>query len=729
MIPVSDGGAMKKHILTLLLSAALAAGMCGCSGKQASGTPVQTDTSGAEQTTEAAKTDEMQTESADDAHTPEEAKTNYATGSPWIDSNIESNVYAAEEVSLKDHFDLAQNGQWVKENKIQPGKYRNAYLTSFEPVLRERLLDIMQQEPVSGDHDAKLVNTLYLNFVDWEARDAAGTEPLMPYLRKITDLNDISDLSAYIIGKDYRFSDVFSWCVIRDPDDSSRNILAVLSPDFFLNDTADYADLEHMSDISRRTYDMYREAVRTVLSKCGYTDEQIDDIYEGAIRFEQQVAQYCYTNDDLNLTATFDTINDQVFTMQELESYAWSEWLKKGAEAYGIDEIPAVQLYDKKAYFEQLNELICDDNLELIKDYLLAHTASASISMLDKEAFYRNIDLQNSLLGSTGYLPEDEYAVEIVSGALGWPLSKLYCNQYVTPQDKQSIRELIEQTIEGYKEMLRKEDFLSEATKDKAIEKLDRMTINCMYPDDWSPYDCGGLELSDNYFDALIEIHQYTLEREMSRFYDPVDKNLWPMVPIEQNACYSSSGNSINILPGLIGDVLYNSEMSAEEVYGKTGVLIGHEISHAFDPQGASYDADGNYLDWWTDEDKKNFHEKSDKMVAYYDAITVWDGLNCNGELNKTEACADMGGMAVMLHLAAQNPDFDYQKFFTSYANLWALNYTPEFTEYDARYDVHPLGYLRVNATVAQFQEFIDAFDIKEGDGMYIAPDDRVKIW
>lgn len=291
--------------------------------------------------------------------------------------------------------------------------------------------------------------------------------------------------------------------------------------------------------------------------------------------------------------------------------------------------------------------------MELIKDYLLAHTANEAMRLLDKETYYKRMDILNEVRGSTGYRKDSDYAVSMVSEELAWPLSRIYCDQYVTAQDKQTIYKLIEEIVDAYKEMLQEEDFLTEATKKKAIEKLDKLRIKCMYPDDWSEYDYGDLELADSYFEAVTKIEQYKMEKEFSKFDEPVNKDLWSSQLIAQNAFYDFQYNSINILPGLVGDIFYSSDMSKEEVYGK--------------------------------------------LVAYFDSISIWDGINCSGEMDKTES--------------------------------WAENRTTEQIYYVASYDVHPVSYLRVNATVAQFQELYDAFDVKEGDGMYIAPEDRVNIW
>ncbi len=692
---------MKKKILALFLIATLLTGLYGCSKAEETA-----DTSAGESAA-------------------------YTTGSPWIDSNIESNVESAPEADVKDHFELAVNAEWVKTHKIKSGKSSTTYMSEFGDVLQERLLGIMQSdsEEKAGDHNAELVKTFYQAFMDWDARDAAGTTPLMPYLQEIETIQNSEDLTAYIADPGYKLAGILDTYVGQSTKDSSVHILEIGRPETFLNDAADYDDLENMSDFTKLSYDCGEEKVETVLTQCGYTEEEAKRIYEGAIQFEKKAAALAYTNDEINLTETLDVLYEQIYAPEDLEKYGWYSILKEETKAQGIEEIPDVWLCEKMDYFEHLDELLSDDNIEIIKDYLLAHTASAAINRLDKETFYKSLDIQNKMSGSEGYREETSYAVSVVSKELAWPLSRLYCDQYVSAEDKQTIYNLIEEIVDAYKDMLREEDFLSEATREKAIEKLSKIRINCMYPDDWSKYSYDDLEISDSYFEAIAEIEQYEAQKEYAEINEPVDQDKWLNEPIVENAFYNMQNNSINIMPGLIGDNFYNSNMSKEEIYGKVGNVIGHEISHAFDATGSTYDAEGNHVDWWTSEDKAKFKEKTDKLVAYFDSISIWDGVFCSGEQVKTEACADMGGMSVLLRLAARDPDFDYQTFFKSYARSWAESDTPERTYYCVKYDSHPLSYLRVNTVLAQYQEFLDAFDVKEGDGMYVAPEDRVTVW
>ncbi len=716
---------MKKRAWAMLLSVVLLGNLYGCA---AAGSR---DTVPAAEETEASSLNE---ENAGEPTEPSEngassETTDYATGHPWINSNIESNVENASEVEIKDNLDLAVNGEWVKNHKIKSGQSDFNYMSVFEDTLNARLLGIMQNASADEDHNAKLVGQLYRTFTDWEARDAAGTAPLMPYLQEIEAIRNYEDLAAYITEPGYAFAGVLNVMIETNPKDASSKVLGLTSPEIYLEDAADYEDTEHMSDYTRLAYDCGKESVTTVLTQCGYSEAEAEQIFEGAIQYEKKIAALSYSNDELNLTDIWDVLAEQIYTPEELKKYGWYSLLEKSLEAYGVEKIPAIWLYQKTDYFEKLDELLSEDHIEIIKDYLLAHTASSAISLLNKETFYKARDIDNKRYGAEGYREENEYAVRVVSSELGWPLSRLYCDQYVAAQDKEAIYELIEKIVDAYKDMLREEDFLSEASREKAIEKLDKLRIHCMYPDDWSKYTYDDLEISDSYFEAVAEIDLYKAEKVFAAFDEPVDQDEWMEEPITQNAFYNPLGNTMVILPGLIGDNFYRSDMPEEEVYGKAGGVIGHEISHAFDAVGAAYDADGNHADWWTAEDKAKFKEKTDRLVAYYDRITVWDGLSCDGERVKREACADLGAISVLLRLASQKLDFDYRLFFESYARSWAANMTPEYAYYLGTYDEHPLDYLRVNTVAAQFQEFCDAFDVKEGDGMYIAPEDRVKVW
>jgi putative endopeptidase len=224
-----------------------------------------------------------------------------------------------------------------------------------------------------------------------------------------------------------------------------------------------------------------------------------------------------------------------------------------------------------------------------------------------------------------------------------------------------------------------------------------------------------------------LEEYSVMLDHEYTN--GTVNKNLWGMATLLTNAFYNPTNNSINILLGILDEDFYNDDMSKEQIYAGIGSVIGHEISHAFDTNGAQFDKDGNYSNWWTDEDYTAFQNRAQKLIDYYNGITVYGDENAIGSMVQTEAIADMAGIKAMLTLAAKEENFDYKLFFESYAHIWKEISTYEDTYSQLTQDPHPLSYLRVNASVQQFDEFYNAFDVKEGDGMYLAPDNRVLVW
>ena len=217
-------------------------------------------------------------------------------------------------------------------------------------------------------------------------------------------------------------------------------------------------------------------------------------------------------------------------------------------------------------------------------------------------------------------------------------------------------------------------------------------------------------------------------DESVKEYSEPVDKEEWGDAPQTVNCFYNPLNNSLYILGAYAQGGMYNSEMSDEELLAKLGTVIGHEVSHAFDSKGAQFDKDGNMANWWTEEDQAAFLERNQKMVAYYNAMHPWEGQDFYGSIMTGEAGADMAGMKVMLRIAAGMEDFDYDAFFRAFADAWLTKDTLQMA-YIRINDVHPMLYLRINCTLQQFDEFLDFYGITEGDGMYLAPADRVIIW
>ena len=276
--------------------------------------------------------------------------------------------------------------------------------------------------------------------------------------------------------------------------------------------------------------------------------------------------------------------------------------------------------------------------------------------------------------------------------------------------------------------MLQGEEWLSEETKAKAIEKLDNIVIQAGYPEELRNYDSvdvNGL----NYWEFGKLNSRLKREADVALTNGRVDRTRWTESALSDNGTYNNLKNAITIpLAILFGD-WYHEDISDEELYASVGMVIGHEISHAFDADGATRDKDGQRDNWWTDADKKAFDGKMEKLQDFYKGMTVWEGAPVQAEKICDEACADIGGLKVILEIAKTKENFDYDKFFKAYAESERYLSSAEYLEYRYLRDVHLPSFLRVNSVLQQFEEFMETYDVKEGDRMYLAPEDRVQVW
>ena len=311
-------------------------------------------------------------------------------------------------------------------------------------------------------------------------------------------------------------------------------------------------------------------------------------------------------------------------------------------------------------------------------------------------------------------------------------MARLYADRYVTDETKEEVTGLVREILAEYRIMLAEETFLSEDTRKSAVKKLDNLLLRIAKPEHWeddSGLNFKGTDEGGNLLSAQDEVGAFWVQRMQGMVNQKVDQRVWTSKVQQVNAFYDPSQNSITICGGILGGALYNAEMSREELFANVGDTLAHEISHAFDTTGCQFDEKGNFRNWWTKEDQKAFAERADKLVAYYDQIEPFQDVNCVGSQIEGEAISDLVAMKILLRIAAKEKNFDYDRFFRSFAQTWRTITTVQSEYYTLSQDTHPLPYLRVNAVVQQFQEFYDTYGVKKGDGMYLAPEKRLEVW
>ena len=720
---------MLKKTIALLLSITLLLGCTSC------GKTVTTDSDSAALTdsgsNEAAqeKSEDTSSEVTDLAQSDETSDIDYTTGTPWLDIDLEGNVTADTEANLKDNFALAVNKEKILDLEIPEGYSSGGTVMNLILKATEDTKNLFKGD-VPTDPEGKLAYDYYWLLMDWDSRNAEGIKPLKEVTDRVEDIETIDDLKDYILNTDLedRFAKLWTGNSDADLMDTDNHLFLVSSCSLLLGDSAEYSKLTDYGKIKK---DAITDLLQKLLTKLGYSEDEAGKKIENCFAFETLVAPTIGSNE-------FKKSPDYMSKIYNIYSYDDMRELQ--------GNVPVLELFEKDGYpkedkymvmypdyITKLNEVLTEDNLEIIKDYYICQDAVMSADSLDRECYEWIFDCNNAITGATGMLPDEDVFSQQVSNVLKWQVGKLYSVTYLKEEDRARISAMLDEVFDAYHEVIEDADFLSDETKQKAIEKLDSINKEVLYPTDWSAYASDGLTFKSKdeggtLWDATKKIKAYELKKNLEEHSKPVNKTEWPSTPNKVNCSYSPIANTIYIYGAFCQGELYNSEMSDEELFGKIGWVAGHEISHAFDSSGAQFDKNGNMVNWWTDEDYAAFKERNDKLAAYYNNMHPWEGQDFLGDIMTGEAGADMAGMKAVLIMAKDKKDFDYDKLFRAVGDVWLTKGTLQ-DAYAQINNEHPMAYLRVNCTLQQFDEFLDFYDIKEGDAMYLAPGDRVIVW
>ena len=727
-----------RKCFCVILAAALVLGLTACRG-----TARQTSPEAVKETTgEAAKDGQNINETAEvlqSGNDPQEQGEQtasdvelekYRTGTPWICSDLKGAVTENTPVSLKDDFHLFVNKEAMLKTEIPEGYPVGGTLADVTLKQQEDIKRLFTENHKAENHDAQLALDMYGLLMDWDNRNSLGAEPLKKLTDKADRISTLEELSEYLTKStnEELLASPESVSVMASFDDASRNALYVSPMSLILGDSAEYKVLTDYGKIKKEAV---TELIRRMLGKLGYSEEETETKIGNAFRFDELMASSIMTSEQQQSPDYVEKINNH-YTIDELDSLSGNYPLKDILNGvYGFREFKDIVVAEPE-FIRRLGEIYTEDNVECITDWIIVRGSVSMTSVLDRECFEWKNDYNNTVEGSEGTQDDETVFASMTEALLPWPVARLYSDVYLKAEDKERLTKLVEDVIDVYHRIINEADFITEDTKKNAIEKLEARKLHVYYPDDWSKYECDGLEIRSageggNVFEAYAALSKYNAEKMVRDYYEPVDNDLWSGTPSTVNCFYNFTNNSINILAGFANGSIYNSEMSDEEVYAGIGTVIGHEISHGFDSTGSQFDKNGNMKDWWTEEDKQKFNQKNKKMADYFNKMHPWEGQDFYGGIMTGEAGADMGGVKSMLMLAEKKEDFDYDLFFRRYAANWMEQCSLQMC-YRYFNDVHPIGYLRTNVTLQQFDEFINTYDIREGDGMYLAPEDRVNV-
>ncbi|MBR6402686.1 MAG: M13 family metallopeptidase [Eubacterium sp.] len=648
-------------------------------------------------------------------------------GSPWIDSDIKENVTADTVADPKDDFHLYANKDWILENDIPEGTTSWDRGSARSKEVKKQCMDLLKDDSVEG-HDAELVRTYNKLILDWDARNKLGVSELQEKYDKIVNAQSIDDISKLLTEEDtvYDFNHFVKFDVAVGLNDPGKNIVFIETPNLMLDDSAEYANRTELGDVY---YGYNKETFIYMAPKLGMTEEEADKCFDDAIAFETKLASKIYTTEEQYADDYYDKVNNEMSldeVVSNCNNFPLNDIINSSGFAYD-----GTYLVTTPDYLKNLDEIYTEENLNEIKSLMIVDYVLEDVAYLDRDTYEKLTELENNYFGSEGSVSDEEMACSLVKKNLPDSYQKVYVEKYGSEEDKQKMEDLCKMVIDTYRELLSENEWASDEAKKLAIEKLDNMKVNVAYPDkfnDTSDINIEGCSL----LEATHQIKLNKIKESIKCMGKEKDTENWASeFPVTIcNAYYSPQGNSINMPIGLFGGEFYSDDMSIEELYASIGAYwVGHEVSHAFDRDGAQFDKDGNFRDWMPEADKEEFQKRIDKMDKYLDSLIAFGDEHFIGTNNDVEMTADMTGLQCALKMASKIDGFDYKKFFIKYAQLQVnlASYNSELHELTQ--DMHPLAYSRTNVPVQQFEEFYDAFDVKEGDNMYLAPEERIVVW
>ncbi|WP_026529174.1 M13 family metallopeptidase [Butyrivibrio sp. VCD2006] len=667
-------------------------------------------------------------------------------GGKWVDSDVIGMVKSEDNIRPQDDFAAAVNKDYILSAVMDPDYQEASIALDASKLVYERCMAIASDDAMTDDNALKYKALIKL-YSNWDERNKLGVEPLKKYISDIQSISSISELTEYqgsIKRNPFGLGLLMPESVGVQMQFPDKSTLKLKAPGLSLGSVSSY--MEYSSDTlaaKERTDDV----IGYYLGRLGFSEKEIKDTLKGNYRIETFIARNSnmdyygirdmFTKVQNNREGVGDLQGDYPL-LQILDSRGYS-----GCDSFYLDY----------TYLKSLPGIYTKKNLKDIKSFLIVHTIDSTKYLLDRESYEKMVALYTQSAEDHEEFSDGLYSALFrndmsICGFLPL-LDTLYLEKYFKDSEKtDQVKEFTDALIKAYLQILDEEDWMSDDTKTAAKEKLKNMALHLIKPDnvaDYSLAEVKSYEEGGNLVEAaaegrrMLEAHRADISKspDWDRFkWDIYDAG---RTTTEVNCVYYTSENGIYIMAGYLAmcDAAYGADSSLEQFAGIVGTTIGHEITHGFDSNGTKFDLYGrqfdeniNTIDWMAIEDRSKMEEKASKLAGYFSLARPIPGQQkVNGNIIKDEAIADMGGIKSALYVARDLPDFDYDEFFRAFARQYAEQTTKENELATMRGDVHPLPFHRINIILQQYDEFIETYDIKPGDGMYLSPEKRVSVW
>jgi putative endopeptidase len=652
-------------------------------------------------------------------------------GKPWVTSIIQGNL-PTERPEAKDDLYTHYAYDYLAAHQEQPGSLIEEYATELQTTNIAVIKDASK-----SNHDLDQLRILFNQAADTETLHKAGLSEVQPYLDRIDKVTSIEEMNALLAADDFPFSP-FITAILTQSDMRDVNIVGVF-PNLMFSDPflmggllyQDSDDPQTQESLDRSLLMFASDSLMDLLA-LGMKSEEVGDVFSDISSVEKTYAKYLdYSGkySQMDFGANADAVSASYTTLDELCAACPNFPMQQVLDKLGKGGSPRYAA--AVGWVEAFNGVWTNENLDTIK-------LMARLKVLNETRQYRDPSAMNELLEQEGRPVPDAEAFAYKScdslDTFAAVLANTYVNEGLGTNAKDRLTQLTQDLVNTYKELVANTTWVGEESREHIIEKLDHININVLVPTG-SYYDYSELELTPvdqggTLLGNYLKLKQYRLDQESKLVGQPASAAIpWFMIkPTTTNCFYEATSNSINILPGYVTSLLYTSDMSDEELLAGIGFVIGHEISHGFDYTGSQFDAYGTPNPVFADADVNAFIKKTSELASYYKGIEVAPDAMVNGDIVVTEAAADLCGMHAVLELAGKSDAVDYDKFFSSITNPWAQVISAS-TISTQLLDSHPLNNLRININAQMFDPIYEKLGVKEGDGMYLAPEQRINVW
>lgn len=637
-----------------------------------------------------------------------------------------------ESIAPQEDFYQYACGGWMKANPIKAEYSRFGTFDKLGESSREQvrsLIDNLDTKNAAPGSITQKIGDLYAMGLDSVRLNNEGAAPIMNDVKTINNTKraDIIDLMSNMIG----VNAFFGTGVDADMMNSNMNTMYWQQGGLGLGDRDYY--LENSENIVA-VRDAYKKYLKTISALIGYSETEQNRFVENVMSIETALAKAAMTREELrNPMASYNPM-----TLDQITTQFPNVDLRRYFKNQGLNNVDIVVVGQPKS-FAAVDSIMKNASEQELRDYITAGYVSTAASYLSDDFINAEFELSKAVSGVQQLQPRWKRALSVPNGMLGEAVGQLYVEKYFPQSSKDKMLELVNNLKIALGQHIDNLTWMSDATKAKAQEKLATFTVKIGFPDKWRDYSGITIDPKKSYWENIKAAIKFNVDFNLADYGKPVDRDRWYMPPQTVNAYYSPLTNEICFPAGILQAPFFNPDADDAENYGAIGVVIGHEMTHGFDDQGRQFDKDGNLKDWWTAEDAEAFNKLADQLVAQFDEIIVLGDTHANGRFTLGENIADQGGLRVAF-TAYQNSlkgkerkDIDgftpEQRFYLSYANVWAANIRDEEILSRTKTDPHSLGRWRVNATLRNLQPFFDAFNVKEGDKMFRSVNDRVVIW